>query len=472
MRLRTLAASMAQRRAGRVLVCCALIVMSVALANRQDSGGEGEDGKGEKRASGISYESSTEVEYSSRPSASNILYDAERVWSGYDDWEPALAVAPNSRTIYQTTTRYNGPPACVGCPFPYIAIRKSTDGGDTWGSDHPIPITRNEQNDPQVEVARDGTVYLVWIDGYRPGVRFSKSRDGGHTWSKPLKLTPRNGSPSWSDKPALAISATGRNVYIGFNASDHYVASSHDYGASFTVSPKLNHDSRYWFDTAGAVAPNGDVYFFTSDFSQDYSGHANISVVSSRDRGAHWLTTRVDTSREMPGCAWSDGCTFGFFGTIGGLAVDSRGNVLIAYNASTVDRGPMQLYTRSSRNGVAWGPRRNIGGGPTVNHHSVAVAAAPRPGDFVVVWQDDRKGARTAFNAWLRHTNTLGLTWDAPVRLSDRARGAPYKSPKGHRFPYGDYLEVAVDSKGHYHAIWGEGESYTGPGGTWYTKSY
>ena len=37
---------------------------------------------------------------------------------------------------------------------------------------------------------------------------------------------------------------------------------------------------------------------------------------------------------------------------------------------------------------------------------------------------------------------------------------------------YGDYLEVQADSTGHYHAIWGEGISYSGPGGTWYTRSH
>jgi len=52
------------------------------------------------------------------------------------------------------------------------------------------------------------------------------------------------------------------------------------------------------------------------------------------------------------------------------------------------------------------------------------------------------------------------------VRLSNLDSGAPYKTSAGYAFPYGDYLEIAVDPFGTSHVAWGEGTSYTGPGGT------
>ena len=114
---------------------------------------------------------------------------------------------------------------------------------------------------------------------------------------------------------------------------------------------------------------------------------------------------------------------------------------------------------------------RNLGG-LAYNHCNVAVAAGNVSGAFAVVWQDDRNGVNTAFNAWMRTTTTGGGSWSPSLRLSDQSGGAPYKTAAGHAFPYGDYLEVQADSTGHYHAIWGEGISYSGPGGTWYTKTY
>jgi hypothetical protein len=360
----------------------------------------------------------------------------------------------------------------MGCPFPVIVMRKSTNGGVTWGADKFIPNMKKTQNDPEIEVATDGTVYMSWLDAYTPGVAFAKSSDGGNSWTPTTHFTPKGTTPGFSDKPILAISPNGKDVYIGFNASDNYVATSHNYGASFTLSPKLNNDTQYWFHTAGAVAPNGDVYFITSDFSQDYTGNGHISVMQSTNRGSSWTITRVDTSKQLPDCPWSPGCTFGFFGTNAGLAIDPNGKLMIAYNANNADRAPMQLYARTSTDGINWSARQDIGAGPAYNHCNVAVAAGTARGDFAVVWQDDRKGVNTAWNAWMRKTSNGGGSWDSTLRLSDQASGAPYKTAAGHKFPYGDYLEVASDSTGHYHAIWGEGISYTGPGGTWYSKAY
>ena len=96
------------------------------------------------------------------------------------------------------------------------------------------------------------------------------------------------------------------------------------------------------------------------------------------------------------------------------------------------------------------------------------MAAGPRPGDFRAAWEDDRNGA-TAWNVWYRATTNSGASWRPAVRLSGRGSGAPYKSPAGFRFPYGDYFGITVDSRGTSYLIWSEGTSYDGPGGTWWT---
>lgn len=336
-----------------------------------------EQGKGEKRLTGLSLKAQTEVRTEVVASLAAPGWNGERVWSGYDDWEPTVATRPNSSEVWQLTTRYNGPKACKGCPDPVIVLRKSTDGGVSWGADRFAPITKNAQNDPQMQIATDGTIYLVWIDGYTPGVRFSKSTNGGNSWSTPLQLTPRGAVPDWSDKPILLISPTGKDVYVGFNASNAFVRSSHDYGATFAPAVKTNNDTRYWFHTAGAVAPNGDVYFITSDFAQDYLGDAYINVVKSTNGGTSWSTTRIDTSREMPACTWSTDCYKGFFGTIAGLAIDGSGRIMAGYNANDIPGMPMQMYLKTSTDGgTTWSARQDISGaGPSINHHTVQIAA-------------------------------------------------------------------------------------------------
>lgn len=298
-----------------------------------------------------------------------------------------------------------------------------------------------------------------------------RSVDHGETWSSPQSILSPPAQPRWSDRPVLVISPDGRHVYIAFNASDSYVVASHDYGDHFSTPVQTNQDKRYWFHSGGGVAPNGDVYFATVDYSQDYSGEAHINVLKSDDGGLTWTTTRVDTSQEMPDCDWADGCYFGFLGPSAALAIDSVGTVMLAYHAGSEPGKPQKMWVRVSPDGLQWSPRHEISrGDETVNNAFPALVAGPSPGDFRLVWQANRRGDIEAWNTWYRQTTNSGLTWKPALRLSDLDSGAPYKDADGFLFPYGDYLEMAVDGSGINYIIWGEGSSYTGPGGSWYTR--
>jgi len=57
---------------------------------------------------------------------------------------------------------------------------------------------------------------------------------------------------------------------------------------------------------------------------------------------------------------------------------------------------------------------------------------------------------------------------DTAVRLSDVESGPGYVGPHGFKEVYGDYGEIAVTNRGKAIAVWGEGFSYIGPGGTWF----
>ena len=56
------------------------------------------------------------------------------------------------------------------------------------------------------------------------------------------------------------------------------------------------------------------------------------------------------------------------------------------------------------------------------------------------------------------------------MRLSDLGTGAPYKTTSGYAFPYGDYMDITVNSSGTNPVSWGEGPNYAGPGGTWVAR--
>ncbi len=408
-----------------------------------------------------------------RPSASLTAqgFESERVWSGYDDWEPAIAVDSALNHVYQLTTRYGGPKACRRCSDPSIIFRRSLDGGTTWEPDQFLAQTRRTQNDPQIEVDGNGVIYGAFLNGYIPGVKFTKSADYGVTWSNPVTLAGIMKKPNWSDKPILAVSQDGQDVYIAFNASHSYVAASHDNGESFSRAVKTNNDNRYWFHTGGTVSLTGEVYFAATDYSQDYTGDSHINILKSSDGGATWETIRVDASAEVPDCQWAEGCKFGFFGPSAVLAIDSTGLLMIAYNTGNIPGSPQKLYVRTSIDGVTWSSRLEVSNGlDTVNNAFPALATSSVPGDFRLVWQDDRNGSTNRWNTWYRRSTDGGVTWSTEVRISGLGSGAPYKYPEGYAFPYGDYLEIDVDSSGMNHVVWGEGASWNGAGGSWYTR--
>ena len=397
-------------------------------------------------------------------------WDSERLWSRHVDWEPAIAADPIAPYVYQLTTRYNLP-ACEGCADPAMVFRRSSDGGATWEHDEYLAKVQGSQHDPQIEVALDGTIFVAYLQGFEPGVVFQKSSNLGVTWTDPLAVAAA-GPQRWSDKPILVISGDGPDVYIAFNESDSYVVTSHDYGRTFGKPRRTNSDRRYWFHSGGAVAPNGDVHITAIDYSQSYRGDSHINLLKSTDRGRSWTTHQVDTSREMPDCPWSSGCYLGFLGPSATLAIDSAGAIMMAYNAGNIPGGAQQMWVCTSNDGIHWSRRRQVSKSSTgINNAFPALAAGPDPGDFRLAWQDDRKSPTKQWNTWYRGTVDGGDSWSNSLRLSGARSGTAYKSSGGYRFPYGDYLEIAVDGRGANHVIWGEGEGYDGVGGTWFTSN-
>jgi hypothetical protein len=390
--------------------------------------------------------------------------------STQDDWEPAIAADPQGTYAYVLTTRYSEPKACGNCPKTQIWLYRSTDGGQTWGTPSRIcncPGTAS-QNDPQIEVGADGAVYAVWMDDYNPGVVFARSTDHGVTWSAPLAV--KSKSMKFTDKPILAISPSGQDVYINFNSSDNYFVASHNFGASFSAPVKTNGtDGRYYFAGGGAVLPNGTIVFTDSSFTQTSTGPVFVHVIRSTNGGASWTQTQVASTPQQPTCV-ANGCPVDFYGTIPAIAADAAGKLVLTYTGPTVAQGPQRVYAiRSTDGGVTWSAPTDLGGPQGANANFSAIAATGT-GDFRMYFMDARNGP-DAWNTWYRRSTDGGVTWGAEVKISDATSGPAYVNPNGFGEPYGDYGEIDITATGTTLAIWGEGPDYIGPGGCWINRT-
>lgn len=394
-------------------------------------------------------------------------WTSEQVWSATNnDWEPSIASDPNSRWVYEATTRYGGPKACKNCPATAIIVRGSSDRGTTWGVDVYVCACKGvkSQNDPELAVAGNGTIYMAWLNDYNPGVVVAKSTDHGATWTTPVRVSPA--TTTFSDKPILLVSPAGNDVYVAWNASDSHMSTSHDGGLTF-ASVKSSNDALYWFAEGGAIAPNGTIFFAESAEDQDATGPVQLALLRSSDAGATWTTSALDTSQEQVPCT-ARKCIPDFFAAQATVAVDAAGKVMVLYTANAAPKSPQDLYVRTSAdNGTIFGQRREVGRNDG-NAGFPVIHAGPTAGDFRIAWQDDRKAG--AWNTWYRQTKDGGDTWSPDVRLSDLAGGAPYKTASGYAFPYGDYFDLDVTPSGTNVLAWGEGPSYIGPGGTWFSR--
>lgn len=399
-------------------------------------------------------------------------WSGERLMGGTaDDWEPAIAADPSAPYVYVLHNRYGGPKPCPNsCPDPAMILNVSADGGKTFGPDAFMCVCRNThgQFDPLIEVVRStGEVYASWMNDY--DIQFAKSLDHGATWSAPV---PVFGNVSWGDKPQLTASTDGSDVYISFNGptgGDPWVATSHDSGATWAQT-KVTDSKRYYFEYGSAVLPNGTVVF--SEISFTYSGPggsatgpALIHVFRSTDRGATWSDTVIDTLQLGTPCT-SAGCYADFYDSGPALATDTGGDLVLVYSGAATSGGPRTVYARSSRDGGATWSSRVALSPSGVN--AAFPAAAGVGNDGVRVWFMDQRTVR--WNTWYTTSTNLGAAWSTPVKISDATSGTAYKNKNGFLEAYGDYGEIAVTNTGKTVAVWGEGTSYTGPGGVWFNR--
>lgn len=385
--------------------------------------------------------------------------------AGTNDWEPTVAADPAAPYVYVVTTRYGSPACAKHCPDPALVIAVSHDGGATFGRQRYLCICRGipSQNDPEVAVARDGTVYAAWLNDFVPGVVFARSRDHGRTWTAPK---PVMANLEFSDKPILVISPSGRDVYIAFNASDSYVVTSHDRGDTFSAPVRTNRDGRYWFADGGYVAPDGVVTFTEASYTQTSTGKVFIHTVRSEDGGHSWQSKRIDAVAEQPDCT-SAGCPIDFYGPSVAVGGTGSNRLVMTYNGAVNPKEPQRIFSRRSVDGGrTWSARTVLSLAPASANGAFPAAVGDAHGDFRVWYMDDRAG-RGRWNVWFRQSIDGGATWSAESRLSNAVSGAPYQSTAGFAHPYGDYGGIAVTNAGVTIAAWGEGASYDGPGGTW-----
>ncbi|HEV8699620.1 MAG TPA: sialidase family protein [Candidatus Limnocylindrales bacterium] len=405
-----------------------------------------------------------------------------------DDWEPSIA-ADDLGHVYALWTHYVGfggadsgeiDPSCPDCPSPHMVIQISGDNGATWGEPHALAPSETRQDDPQIVVdALDGrTIYAAYMEGDKSSMFVSRSDDFGRTFEPVLVEDIERGL----DKIALA--ARDGHVYLVYHSQQKIWASiSHDGGETWSVvQPVRNTNSELGVSlpSGAAIAADGTAYFAWNGVNRpgQAKGAKTLYVTKTADGGSTWTTSIVDVSARPPLC---DCGGWDYWGAQMAIGVDDLGRVYVLWNATATTGAPTRMFfARSTDGAITWSRAQDVSRAPAGSNNVFPALVSGGSGDVRIAWTDDRNGFDAGgddpdarWNTYYRRSSDGGTTWSAEAQLSAFVTGFSYKfdtPADGYLEPYGDYLELDISAAGRTVAVWGEGNSYVGPGNIWYAR--
>lgn len=187
----------------------------------------------------------------------------------------------------------------------YPRVRVSTDSGRSWAS---YAVDFGTKNAQDVKVAFDaaGNTYFTGImreGDVNADIFAAHSRDGGRTWSAPLRVAAGSGTDDGiaNDQPALAAWGTGNAIvawaqyhyHAGYDGSPIVASVTHDAGASWTTPVVISGSA------PSCVGRSGD---HACDQAQDAEpvvtadGHVLVSFVTTTKAG---IATNIDRNTLM-----------------------------------------------------------------------------------------------------------------------------------------------------------------------------
>ena len=182
---------------------------------------------------------------------------------------------------------------------PDIFFTKSTDGGNTF-SGKPINLSNNSGNSVYPKIALYGnTSYVVWEDNSTGNfdILLKKSTDGGNTFSdKPINLSKNKGN---SSDPEV-FSDERNDIFVVWDDdspgnADIFFTKSTDGGETFSKPVNLSNNIRGSFDPALTISKN---HIFVA-WDDDSPGNADILFTKSTDRGNSFSTKPINLSKNV-----------------------------------------------------------------------------------------------------------------------------------------------------------------------------
>jgi len=315
-----------------------------------------------------------------------------------------------------------------------VLVRTPTPGGgdsssvdftihDNFTFFVPKNVSNNSGGSDESSLAVDssGNINVVWEDftSGQDEIYFSRSLDGGSTWSAIIQLSDSTGD---SDEPCIALDSSG-NISVaweeGAPPEEIFFRHSQDNGASWSAAVNISNTSGDSDDPKIAVDSSGNINVVWQD---DDSGNNDTHFTRSEDNGATWsqvknVSDSTDDSHDPD------------------IAVDNSGNINVVWEEYTPTDSEV-YYSRSTDNGASWSQIKNISNNAADSWDpDIAVDSA---GNINVVWEDFTPGND---DIYFSRSIDDGSTWTAVLNISNNSGDA-------------DEPAIAVDSAGNINIAW------------------
>jgi hypothetical protein len=314
----------------------------------------------------------------------------------------------------------------------------SRDRGATWSSPQQLNASLGLGYEPKIAGDGAGHLYVTWyerrasnepqkeIAGFKLSapqlydVYFTASDDDGANWRPPVRLNPRDDSPT-SMRPQIAYGGAG-HVYvlwqereIGQSSLGVYVASSPDHGKTWPVRG-LRIDRGHEGTSSPRLAADsaGHVYAAWNDArEQAFAVYFNTSA----DHGKTWLTEDIRLGQAAAGKMHA---------LPPSLAASANGRVFVAWidsrNRPASEVNPLNksdvFVVASTDYGKSWGPRDmrlNTPPPGSARASGQTIVSDPKGRRVAVAWSDNRSGREAIYATYSTDGGRSWLKTEAHV---------------------------------------------------------
>jgi len=178
-----------------------------------------------------------------------------------------------------------------------VYYANSTDGGISFSQNRIINDVSIASYDPTITVDNNNTVYIAWVDDRndttKPDIFFSKSLDGGISFTTNRKINDDNLALTYQGNPCIAANGG----IVGIVWSDHrnqeciYFANSTNSGDTFSINKRVDDDSLGKAKSRPSIAIDSSRYIYVA-WRDKRNDNEDIYFANSTDGGNIFSTNQ------------------------------------------------------------------------------------------------------------------------------------------------------------------------------------